>query len=183
VTIALERLVLVRHAMPAVDPGVPSNLWELGEEGRAAARALAALHEPGYYVSSDEPKVLQTMRELSGGRDVIPEPGLREVRYPYRWSDDYRAQARAYIDGVCHDGWEAHVQVAARYEKAITRHARIASTRKQPLIVGTHGLAPTVWLATHVRLEPTPGNFWSSLRYPDLIEVDLTAGQVRRRYR
>jgi broad specificity phosphatase PhoE len=175
-----DRLILVRHAMPAVDPEVPSELWELGAEGRAAAQALAALHQPGYYVSSDEPKVLQTVREMSGGREVVPEPGLREVRRPYRWSDDYRVQARAYVDGVCHDGWEPHAQVVARYEAAVSRHAQIAATRHQTLIVGTHGLAPTVWLTSRLRLTPTPGDFWESLRFPDLIEVDLVAGQARR---
>lgn len=178
--IALNRLVLVRHAMPAVNPEVASHLWELGDAGRAAARALAALHEPGYYVASDEPKALQTLQEMSGHRDVVTEPGLREVARPDRWSDDYRALAHAYVDGVCHDGWEPHAQVVARYETAITRHAQIAIARKQALIVGTHGLAPTLWLATRLRLVPTPGDFWSSLRFPDLIEVDLRAGRLRR---
>jgi broad specificity phosphatase PhoE len=175
---AVDRLILVRHAMPAVDPGVPSERWELGAEGRAAARALAAAHEPGYYVASDEPKALQTVQEMSAGREVVPEPGLREVRRPYRWSDAYRIQARAYVDGVCHDGWEPHAQVVARFEAAVSRHAEMAAMRKQPLIVGTHGLAPTVWLASRLRLEPTPGDFWASLRFPDLVEVDLIAGRA-----
>ncbi|GIH16368.1 histidine phosphatase family protein [Rugosimonospora africana] len=179
-TIAVDRLILVRHAMPAVDPEIPGHLWELGEEGRAAARALAALHEPGYYVASDEPKALQTVREMSAGRDVVPEPRLREVLRPHRWSDGYRAQAHAYVDGVCHEGWEPHARVAARYEAAISHHARVAAARKQALIVGTHGLAPTVWLATRLRLEPTPADFWSSLRFPDLIEVDFVGGRVLR---
>lgn len=166
--------------MPAVDPGVPSQLWELGAEGRAAARALAAAHEPGYYVASDEPKALQTVREMSGGREVVPEPGLREVRRPYRWSEDYRAQARAYVEGACPDGWEPHARVVARYEEALSRHARTAAARQQNLIVGTHGLALTVWLASRLRLAPTPADFWASLRFPELIEVDLVAGRVRR---
>jgi hypothetical protein len=32
-------VILVRHAMPEVRPEVPAERWELGEAGRAAARA------------------------------------------------------------------------------------------------------------------------------------------------
>jgi len=37
------RLYLIRHAMPVLEPDVPAERWRLGEEGRAAARALAGL--------------------------------------------------------------------------------------------------------------------------------------------
>jgi broad specificity phosphatase PhoE len=50
--------------MPEVVPGVAPHLWELGETGRAAARALAARLEGGRVVASDEPKALQTAEEI-----------------------------------------------------------------------------------------------------------------------
>jgi hypothetical protein len=77
----------------------------MGEDGRAAARALAAVHEPGYYVASHEPKALQTAQEMSVGREVVPEPGLREVHRPYRWSDDFACRlARTSTAFVTTDG-------------------------------------------------------------------------------
>lgn len=53
----MTSLILVRHAMPELRPDVPAERWQLGDEGRAAARALAdALHlGPAHYVASDEP--------------------------------------------------------------------------------------------------------------------------------
>jgi broad specificity phosphatase PhoE len=177
----VDRLVLVRHAMPAVEPEIPAERWELGEQGRAASRALAAaLPQPGYFVASNEPKAIQTVQEMSAGLEVVPDPGFREVRRPHRWSDDYRAQARAYVEGECNEGWEPHAEVVARFEAALSRHARVAATRQQILIVGTHGLAPTVWLASRLRLVPTIGAFWASLRFPDLIDVDLRAMRAAR---
>lgn len=180
--VQMDRLVLVRHAMPVVEPDVPSDLWELGEQGREASRALAvAAPQSPYYVASDEPKALQTVQEMSGGSKVVSDPGFREVRRPHRWSDDYRMQACAYIEGVCHDEWEPHAKVIARFDAAISRHARIAVARQQTLVVGTHGLAPTIWLASRLPLQPSPGAFWASLQFPDLIDVDLVARRAGRR--
>jgi broad specificity phosphatase PhoE len=178
------RIVLVRHAMPAVLPGVPAELWELGKDGRAAARALAtAVPLPAYFAASDEPKALQTLQEMAGGELVIAEPGFREVRRPSGWSHDYRDLARAYVQGASHEGWEPHAEVAARFERAVARHARAAARRRQLLVVGTHGLAATVWLASRMLALPDPGTFWAGLQFPDLIEVDLRAGPARRRPR
>ncbi|BCB75957.1 hypothetical protein GCM10022251_55390 [Phytohabitans flavus] len=99
------------------------------------------------------------------------------------WSDDhdYRAVARAYVVGVRHHGWEAHGQVASRFDAAVARHAAVAAERGLTLVVGTHGLAPTIWLASRMSLVPTPAEFWADLRFPDILDVDLIAGTVSRR--
>jgi broad specificity phosphatase PhoE len=168
--------------MPVVQPGVPGELWELGEEGRLAGRVLAAAApQRAYYAASPEPKALQTVQEMSAGQVVIVDPAFREARRPPSWTDDYRTRARGYIDGACLPGWEPQGEVAARFEAAISRHARIASDRRQALVVGTHGLAPVLWLASRLRLHPSPGEFWESLEFPDLIDVDLGAARAGRR--
>jgi broad specificity phosphatase PhoE len=179
---SIGRLILVRHAMPAVQPKVPAERWELDEQGRASSRALSvAVTEPAYYVASDEPKALQTLQEMSVGSEVVSEPAFREVRRPYRWSDDYRRHARAYVEGIRQEDWEPYHQLVARFSAAVRRHANIAAARHQLLVVGTHGLAATVWLAAVVPLRPTPAAFWVSLPFPDLIDVDLVARRAQRR--
>jgi broad specificity phosphatase PhoE len=170
-----ERLLLVRHAMPQVEPSVPAELWELGDEGRAAARALRPLIDgPAYYVASTELKALQTLQEIAGHLDVATDAELVEVRRPHGWSADYRAVARSYVEGICPDGWEPHGEVIGRFDAAVARHAAVAGARNSTLVIGTHGLAPTIWLASRYRLEPNPAEFWASLRFPDLIEVTRT---------
>jgi broad specificity phosphatase PhoE len=173
----IERLILVRHAMPAMRPEIPAEGWHLDERGREAAGALAAaITEPRYCVASDEPKALETLRELAADQHVIAEPGFREVSRPYRWSDDYHQRARAYIDGTCPDGWEPRAEVVARFDSAVLRHAAAAGRRT--LVIG---LALTAWLASHCALEPTPSTFWACLTFPDVIDVDLVARRARRR--
>lgn len=179
--IGVDRLVLVRHAMPVLEPEVPAERWHLGSGGKAAARSLrAALPQAAYYVSSDEPKAAETIREIAGDLDVALDPDFGEVRRPHVWAGDadHRAVNAAYLDGACHDGWEAPVRVVERFGAAVARHA--AAARGRPLIIGTHGMAPTLWLADRMRLAPNIVEFWQALRYPDLIAVDLAAGQASR---
>ncbi|MDG4795458.1 hypothetical protein [Micromonospora sp. WMMD1082] len=177
------RLVLVRHAIPVVDPAVPAERWQLGPAGRAAARAVRRLVPgPAYYVASSEPKAVQTVQEIARHRHVVTDAALGEVRRPRQWSDTstYRATARSYIQGVCPEGWEPHDQVVHRFHEAVIRHAAAAAALGATLVVGTHGLASTIWLASRHRLEPDPVPFWAALRFPDLIEIDLLHGIVRR---
>lgn len=175
-------LVLVRHAMPVVDPAVPAERWQLGPGGRAAARNLRPMViGPAYYVASAEPKAVQTLQEIAGHTDVTTDAGLVEVRRPHIWSDNstYRSTARSYVEGILPDGWEPHDQVVRRFDHAVVLHAATANARGRTLIVGTHGLAPTIWLASRYHLEPDPSRFWAALRFPDIIEVDLMHGVVR----
>lgn len=173
--VARERLLLVRHAMPAIDPATPAEKWRLGPEGRAAARLLAPLvRRPAYFVASTEPKAHETLSEVAADTMVVTEAGFAEVRRPHVWSDDhdYRAAARAYLRGERPDGWEPREEAAARFEAAVVLH--LAAAGDWTLVVGTHGLASTVWLSGRFGLEPE--EFWAALRFPDLIEVDLATG-------
>lgn len=183
VVIAVERLVLVRHAMPEVDPATPSDSWQLGHDGRAAARALrSAVPEPMYPVASDEPKALQTLQELTGRVEVPTDAGFREVARPYEWSgSDYRQKARAYVEGARHSGWEPHERVAERFHAAVARYAEEAATAGATLVIGTHGLAPTIWLTSLMPLHPSPAAFWVALAFPDVVDVDLPTRTARRR--
>jgi broad specificity phosphatase PhoE len=162
--------------MPQIDPSVRSERWQLGDAGRAAARALRPLiPQPAYYVASPEPKAAQTLQEVAGDAEVGTDPGFAEVHRPFVDSG-YRALARAYVEGTCHDGWEPHEEVAARFADAVARHA--AAAGQTMLVIGTHGLAPTVWLARRFELKPSPGAFWAALDFPDLIDVDPVTGVV-----
>ena len=167
--------------MPAARADVPADQWELDDNGRAASRAMAdAVAGSCYYVSSEEPKALQTLEEMSHGQPVKREPAFGEVRRPWGWSDDYRGQAYAYVAGTCHDGWEPHEQVITRFNVAVSRHAIHAFPLGRLMVIGTHGLALTVWLAAQFSLEPTPADFWANLAFPDLIEVNAAARQARK---
>jgi hypothetical protein len=177
-----ERLIFVRHAMPAVDPAVPSERWPLGWDSRVASRLLR-LHvsHPAYYVASTEPKAAQTMQEIAGAQRVVTDDDLAEVHRPHFWfsDEDYRAAALAYAGGACPEGWEPQDAVIARFDAAVVRHAAAAASQGRTLVLGTHGLAPTVWMASRYQLDPDPAGFWSELRFPDIVEIDLVNSRVR----
>ena len=168
-------LMLLRHAMPDAVEEVAPRDWRLSDDGRAAARALRVLlPADALLLASDEPKALETVREASGGAAVLADPGFGEVNRPVEWVSDHRARARAYVEGTPHDGWEPRQDVAARFEAAVRRH----TTTGRTLVIGTHGMAATVWLATRTTIDPGP--YWEGLCFPDLIAVDLVAGTAAR---
>jgi broad specificity phosphatase PhoE len=155
-------VILVRHAMPEVVPGVAPHLWELGETGRAAARELATRLIGGRVVSSDEPKALQTAEEIVAvcGGEIVVDARLREATRPTAWDPEYRDSARRYVAGENLEGWEPRAAVAAR----VTAAARGD-------VVVTHGLAMTLYLGESV-------SFWEALRFPDAWSA--LAGHLRR---
>ena len=171
-------LYVVRHAMPAVNPATDPATWELGADGRAAARALGVVLPAGApRFASDEPKAWQTLAP-DEERGVIRDSRFGEVRRNERFSDDFRRARREYVRGAKIDDWEPQEAVVARFATAVAEARRLASDRD--LVIATHGMAMTLWLASELGL-PDPVRFWDELRFPDLLRVDLrirTAARV-----
>lgn len=161
-------MFLVRHAMPEVDPAVPPEAWRLGADGVAAARALD-LPPDAYLVASTESKAAETLRAAVPGGHVGQDAGFDEVRRPHEWRDDHQERAHAYVQGALHPGWEPQSEVAARFTAAVARHAARAGAH--PLVVGTHGMALTTWLADRRLIAGAPGAFWAGLAFPDIVTV------------
>jgi broad specificity phosphatase PhoE len=161
--------------MPAFGPDVPDAAWELGDEGRGAARALARVLPAGaLLVASGEPKARQTV-EPAG--PVRTDERFNEVVRDEPYEGDFRARRLAYVTGTDHAGWEARDRVTARFGAGVRFWAARAGGR--PLVIASHGMALTLWLTSTVGLAD-PGAFWAGLRLPDLLAVDVTGKQVTR---
>jgi broad specificity phosphatase PhoE len=170
-------LYLVRHAMPAVDPATDPATWELGADGRTAARLLGvALPAGAVRLASDEPKAWQTLAP-DGERGVIRDSRFGEVRRSEAFSDDFRRVRRQYVGGARIDNWEPREQVVARFAAAVAEARQLAGDRD--LVIATHGMAMTLWLASELGL-PDPVQFWDDLRFPDLLKIGLRACTVTR---
>jgi broad specificity phosphatase PhoE len=168
-------LFLVRHAMPVLDPEVPPEQWELDTAGRRGAESLKhVIPAEAVLVSSQEPKARQTL-EPTG--HVFTDPHFNEVARGEPYHGDFRARRRAYLTGTDHPGWEPREHVTERFDAGIKHwRTRVAT---QPLVVATHGMAMTLWLATAIDLDDAT-SFWTDLRLPDVFEVDLTARTLER---
>jgi 2,3-bisphosphoglycerate-dependent phosphoglycerate mutase len=177
-------LVLVRHAMPAYDESVSPRLWPLAPDGVAAARGLV-LPPGAYLVSSDEVKAWQTLAYAS--RAKVGDPAALDrgpitvdtrfgevLREGEPWDGPFRELRRSYVDGAEHVGWEPRSAVAARFDEAVTDHLARADGRA--LVVATHGMAMTIWLAARVDLTD-PGAFWAALRFPDVVRIAGSDGR------
>ena len=158
--------------MPDSRQYVPPQLWVLSEEGRSAAARLR-FPADAYLVASDEPKAWQTL-EPAG--PVVRDERFGEVRRDDEpWEGGYRELRRAYVGGADHSGWEPRERVVARFDRAVAVHLVRAAGRT--LVIGTHGMAMTAWLAA--RVGPLdPGEFWAGLRFPDVLAVDLARAGV-----
>lgn len=70
----MRTLILVKHAMPMLEPGVPSHAWRLSDAGRARCLPLAeriAAYDPVMIAASTEPKATETA-QIVGERLGLP---------------------------------------------------------------------------------------------------------------
>jgi broad specificity phosphatase PhoE len=168
-----SRVIFVRHAMPVVDGTVPSSQWPLSEEGRLAARELAArlqLSADDQVVSSAETKARQTAEILS--QQVNRDPRLGEVKRPWT-PDNYRQLAETWLRGVEVEAWESKPSAVDCMAAAVTE--AIQEGPGSTCLV-THGLIMSAYLETVADIDPV--RFWSQLQFPDARTLDPTTRQV-----
>ncbi len=164
--------------MPVPEPATPPHRWALSDTGRAAARRLGPLlPSDALLVASDEPKAVQTLVAARPSAPVVRDARFAEVRRDEPYHGDYRARRLAYLRGDSDPRWEPPDAVVARFDAGVTEHLRSAAGRS--LVVATHGMAMTLWLAARGML-PDPAAFWSALGLPDAYAVDVAAGTVSR---
>lgn len=166
------RLILVKHAMPAIDEGRPSKDWLLSEEGRAAAARLAEklrVFAPAHVAASTEPKAADTGRVIAEtlGVPISFDAGLVETyRETVGWLP--RAEVEAGIEGLFRRpselvyGEETGDQAYDRFAAALERHA--AAQEQGALVVASHGTVISLWVGRRLRLDPMP--LWRSLTLP-----------------
>ncbi len=182
-------LILVRHALSEVVPGVSSTLWQLGERSLEdcvlLAHALPAPLAP-VVLTSPQPKVKQTAAVLALrlGLEIADDARLREVEQGTGWVDDYRSLAAGYLErgavGEAAD-WEPPGRVIARFGETI--QAAVEHHRGAPgdILVVTHGLAMSLWLATQSDIDLVP--FWKALTFPDAWRLDFQTGELHHLWR
>lgn len=170
----MATIILVRHAMPHQDPHTPPKCWSLDSVGLQAAADLARQLPTTDYrvVSSTEPKAFQTAEAIGAvrGGAVTVDERLVEVGRPQTWVPNHPQLAAAYAAGAVHEGWEEHESVIERFDAAVDAHLAAAQGRR--LVVATHGMALTCWVAARIGLDD-PVGFWRGLSFPDLVKVRL----------
>ena len=174
-------LILIKHAMPQVNPDQTSRDWELGEEGINGSKALAQeLKASGItrIITSQEPKAIQTGKTIAGvlnvpcaARDNLHEHDRRGV--PYSDKETFHktvAQFFAQPDQLIF-GNETAEAARLRFDAAV-RSVRQEFPDDQLAIVA-HGTVITLFVA-HYNQDVEAFSFWKGLDLPSQVAVSGT---------
>lgn len=181
-----RKLVLVKHAEPVVDPGVPPNRWKLSERGRRQSVVLAerlARYDPVAIVASEEPKALETASVVSGrlGKPAATFPGrLHEhdrTGAPFGTQAEFEAAAKNFFENPGRLVWgnETAEEAGDRFARAVD--GALARHPLGDVVVVAHGTVITLFLSGFVDLDAH--RFWGSLGLPSFCVLELPSYELR----
>lgn len=165
-----ELLVLVRHAEPLVEDGVPPAAWSLTDAGRAAARRLGErLVALGLrvVVSSTERKAMETATAMADALDVTFHTGHDLHEHERPWFDD-RDAFEAFLRDFFADP-ARHAPVERRFTAAVDAITR--AHRGERIAVVAHGTVLSLHLAARYGMDGW--KTWHALEMPSYAVVEL----------
>ena len=162
----MAQLLLVKHALPDIQPDVPARTWRLGEQGRKQSERLAEAlrpYAPDVVITSDEPKAVET------GQIVAEALGLPRRTAPDLHEHDsagepYFADPAAFENAVRslfsvpneRRFGESGNAALGRFAGGV--EAALESCSGENVVLVTHGRVNTLFIAAHNDLEPFA--FW-----------------------
>jgi len=173
-------LLLVKHSLPEIIPGVPANQWHLSDEGRRRCLPLAeqiAAYAPLTLLSSTEPKALETAQIVADrlGAAVQTAAGLHEHDRSQNaeWVSQAQFEASVaefftYPHAVVY-GTETAAQAYVRFAEAV--HEVTVAHPQGNLAIFSHGTVITLLVAQANALEPF--SLWKRLGLPSFILLKL----------
>ncbi len=174
----MSRVILVRHALSAVDPDIDSKRWGLadGAPDDCVRLADALGLRPAVIYASDEQKAVDTASAVAQrvGGAVRIDARFGEVERPFTHGD-YRSLAARYLHGGEAEGWEPRDAVLERFSSALSDGEEATD---DAIVVVNHGLAMSLHVASVVDVDVVA--FWTALTFPDAWALDASTGELRR---
>ncbi|HXW04390.1 MAG TPA: histidine phosphatase family protein [Vicinamibacterales bacterium] len=178
-------LVLVKHALPILEPAVPPRDWLLGSEGECQSRRLAiqlAPYAPFRLVASREPKALMTGRLLAAELDleVSAAAGLEEFdrpALPLISREDHERLNEAIFRKPDTPvlGTESAADALNRFSRAI--RTELARTTTRNLVAISHGTVISLFVAAHNQRDAF--DIWKSLACPSFVVLEVPSFCLR----
>lgn len=175
------QLILVKHSLPILEPGIPSNQWQLSDTGKQRCTVLAqhlAAYLPFQLYSSLEAKAAQTAELITGflGVSWRTYPGLHEHERPQASissQEQFHEQVRQFFEQPTEVvfGVESANQAHQRFATALKTLADSHPSPRQNLVVVTHGTVLTLFISRHCGLPAYP--LWEQLGLPAFIVLDF----------
>lgn len=174
----MTRIVLIRHAMPQMEEGVPAADWKLSPQGAAAATALAARLTRFAFTAiacSHEPKAVETASAIAQVLELpvaIDEAFAETQRRTVGWLS--RAEIDAGVRRLLENPSEivyGEESADAAYTRFAAAVGRLLENASSDIAVVTHGTVLSVY-ASRVAPIADVFAFWKSLKLPDAILLE-----------
>ena len=183
----MRKLILIKHASPKVEEGLPPERWPLSEEGKARCEALArelAALSPAAVVSSEEMKASETARivaeKLGVHHHLAPDlhehdrsnvPQLRSAEFISMMELLFRRPGELVL------GKETAVAALSRFRSALDEV--LAEHAEGNVAVVSHGTVIALLLE---KLDPKRKGFevWRAMKLPSFVVVALPGMTVER---
>lgn len=173
-------LILVKHSLPEIEPGVPANRWRLSSEGRRRCQALAAMlvaYWPAAILSSREPKAVETARIVADrlGLEAQVVAGLHEHERstaPFVSLQAFEAAVERFFanpDQLVF-GEESAAQARARFAAAVDVLRQQHTGGNLALVA--HGTVISLFVAQANRIDPFA--FWKRLGLPSFVVLSIS---------
>ncbi len=177
-------LILVKHALPEIVPGVPAAEWRLSVAGRARCAALAAAlapYAPARLVSSVEPKAAETAALAAAALGIphAPAPDLHEhdrAGVPFLDPADFEAAVAALFatpDRLVF-GRETAAAAATRFRRAVA--GVLDAHPGESLAVVAHGTVIALYVAAVTGAAALP--LWQRLGLPAFVVLARATGAL-----
>ena len=171
----MNKLILVRHSEPNIEPKVPANRWRLSARGRDRCTGLAqrlAAHGLDIMLSSTEPKARETA-EIAADRLGIPvavAEGLHEHEresVPYVSAQEFRTAVEGLFarpDELVY-GEETADQARERFGVAIK--SVLDDHQEANIAVVAHGTVISLFVAAVAEIDALA--LWERIGMPSFI--------------
>ncbi len=180
----IAQLILIKHAMPVIDPARSAPEWVLSEEGRAQSLRLAERltpYNPEVIVSSDEPKAQETARIVAERLNLALQiaPGLHEhdrQGVPYVDKAQFHATVLNFFANPSKlvFGRETADEACERFHKAL--QASVGQYQAENVVVVSHGTVISLFVAKMTGTEPFP--VWERLGLPAFVVMTWPAAEL-----
>ena len=181
----MNNLILVKHALPELNPTVPAAEWHLSERGRARSELLAhklAAYSLDVIVSSVEPKAIETAQIVANrlGKPHEIGVGLHEHdrrNVPFMPLEQLETRVAEFFAKPSELvlGSETADEAHARFAKAIA--CLIAKHPQKNIAVVAHGTVISLFAA---RKNEMPFEFWKNLGLPSIVVLSLPDFQMEK---
>ena len=180
----MRKLILIKHAKPAIVEDLPSEEWGLSEEGRRACPLIAQAlrsYDIRKIICSEEPKAAETAGLVANelGIQSHISPGLHEhdrSNVPMMATRDFISSMAQYFKEHSRKvlGRESADETAGRFNQAVDEV--IAAQPDGDVAIVTHGTVLANFAAAHGGGDPF--KLWRQLGLPSMVVFELPSRKL-----